>query len=60
MKGFFKRWVKMQLSHFLWGEFPVIVIFIFAMLALAYFPDLAGWAIAIFAILITFIIFKYL
>lgn len=60
MKSFFKRWIKIQLSHFLWGELPVIVIFIFAILALAYFPDLAGWAIAIFAIFIIFIVFKYL
>ncbi|WP_313082115.1 hypothetical protein [Atlantibacter sp.] len=39
--GFFKKWLKEELLLFLWGWGIILLIIIFAMFAVAFFPDIA-------------------
>lgn len=39
--GFFKKWLKEELLLFLWGWGVILLIVIFSMLAVAFFPDIA-------------------
>lgn len=50
--GFFKKWLKEEILLFLWGWGVILLIVIFSMLAVAFFPDIAINLTAVLVLLI--------
>ncbi|RLM04533.1 hypothetical protein BIY31_10180 [Gibbsiella quercinecans] len=54
-----RKWLKEQLSFFVWTYIPIILTVIFGVFMAHYFPDIAMQTIAIFFILMLIAVFCF-
>ncbi|KER02678.1 hypothetical protein LGZ99_12335 [Photorhabdus temperata] len=65
-KIFSREWFKdlflIWFKDLLWSTIPVIIIFVWSMMAVVFFPDIWGW-LALFGVIVVFIclfVFSYI
>lgn len=59
MINFLKKWLREQLSFFVWTYIPIILTVIFGIFMAHYFPDVAMLAIGIFFVLMLTFVFYF-
>lgn len=59
MIRFLKKWLKDQLSFFLWTYIPIILTIIFGIFMAHFFPDIAIQAIGVFFVLALVAVFCF-
>ncbi|MDF7680379.1 hypothetical protein PT300_07165 [Enterobacteriaceae bacterium ESL0689] len=59
MIKFLSKWLKEQLSFFIWTYIPIILAVIFGLFMVHYFPDIAMQAIGVFFILMLVAVFYF-
>ncbi len=59
MIKFLRKWLKDQLSFFLWTYIPIILTVIFGIFMAHYFPNIAMQAIGVFFVLILVAVFCF-